>query len=174
VDYWNHIGWADPYSDRAFSTRQEQYARRLRTQGPYTPQMIVDGRIEFNGSDWHAAESAIRSALKQPRGAIRITESDGSANIAVDPLPRGTARKAGVFAAYAADAGTQNVLRGENQGRRLHHVAIAKSIRQIGTVEDRAAFQTKLPLESGSRLIVFVQESPNGPVWAAAMRAANR
>ena len=174
VDYWNHIGWADPYSDRAFSTRQEQYARRLRTQGPYTPQMIVDGRVEFNGSDWHAAEAAIRESLKQPRGAIHITESNGAVTIAVDRLPRGTARKAAVFAAYAADAGTQNVLRGENQGRRLHHVAIAKAIRQIGTVEDRGALQTKLPLEAGSRLIVFVQESPNGPVWAAAMRAANR
>src|SRR5438876_9247868 len=48
---WNHIGWADPYSSPAFSARQQQYARRFRTQGPYTPQMVVDGRIEFVGSD---------------------------------------------------------------------------------------------------------------------------
>src|SRR5438045_1836490 len=51
VDYWNHIGWRDPYSSHAFSVRQELYARRFRTSGPYTPQMVVDGRTEFVGSD---------------------------------------------------------------------------------------------------------------------------
>src|SRR5215472_5060973 len=49
VDYWNRIGWADPYSSPAYSARQEHYARRFRTEGPYTPQMIVDGRNEFVG-----------------------------------------------------------------------------------------------------------------------------
>src|ERR1041385_8370182 len=47
VDYWNRIGWADPYTSAAFSARQQQYARRFRNQGPYTPQMVVDGRSEF-------------------------------------------------------------------------------------------------------------------------------
>src|SRR5205809_4045968 len=81
VDYWNHIGWADPYSSSAFSARQQQYARRFRTQGPYTPQMVVDGRIEFVGSDERRADSAIRSALKLPKTVFRITESEGSATV---------------------------------------------------------------------------------------------
>src|SRR5437870_5041136 len=170
VDYWNHIGWADPYSSHTFSARQEQYARRFRTQGPYTPQMVVDGRSEFVGSDARAADAAIRSAIRQPKAVIRLGESDGVATIDVGPLPAGTARKAAVFAAYAIDSGTQNVARGENKGRRLHHVAIAKDLRQIGTVDDRTEFKTKLPMESGARLIVFVQELGNGPIWAVAMR----
>src|SRR5215471_2198810 len=122
VDYWNRIGWADPYSSPAFSARQEQYARRFRTQGPYTPQMVVDGRSEFVGSDARTADSAIRAAAKHPKAVIRISEESGSAFIDVAPLPPGTARKAGVFAAYAMDSGTQDVVRGENKGRRLHHV----------------------------------------------------
>jgi len=174
VDYWNHIGWADPYSSHAFSARQEEYARRFRTQGPYTPQMVVDGRSEFVGSDARAAESAIRSAAKYPKAAIRISEDGGSAIIDVAPLPSGTARKAGVFAAYAADSGTQDVVRGENRGRRLHHVAIAKELKQIGTVDDRMEFKTKLPIESGARLIVFIQEFGNGPVWGTIMRPASQ
>src|SRR5690242_2362263 len=87
VDYWNHIGWADPYSSPACSARQQQYARRFRTQGPYTPQMVVDGRSEFVGSDARAAEAAIRSAIRQSKAAIR--ESDGMATINVGPLPAG-------------------------------------------------------------------------------------
>jgi hypothetical protein len=174
VDYWNHIGWADPYSSRAFSARQEQYARRFRTQGPYTPQMVVDGRSELVGSDAPAAESAIRSAARYPKAAIRISEDGGSAIIDVAPLPSGTARKAGVFAAYAIDSGTQDVVRGENKGRRLHHVAIAKELKQIGTVDDRTEFKIKLPVESGARLIVFIQEIGNGPVWGTLMRPASQ
>jgi hypothetical protein len=79
-----------------------------------------------------------------------------------------------VFAAYAIDSGTQDVARGENKGRRLHHVAIAKDLKQIGAVDDRTEFKTKLPIESGARLIVFVQEPGNGPVLAVAMPAAGR
>jgi len=174
VDYWNHIGWTDPYSSPAFSARQEAYARRFRTQGPYTPQMVVDGRTEFVGSDGRAAESAIRSMIRHSKAAIRIGESEGVATIEIEPLPPGTARKAAVFAAYAIDAGTQDVVRGENKGRRLHHVAIAKKLTQIGAVDDRREFKTKLPLERGVRLIVFVQEPGNGTVWAVAMHPASR
>src|SRR6516225_10218172 len=93
VDYWNHIGWADPYSSPAFSARQEQYARRFRSQGPYTPQMVVDARSEFVGSDARAAESAIHSAAKYPKAAIRISEEGGSVIVNVAPLPSGSARK---------------------------------------------------------------------------------
>ena len=174
VDYWNRIGWADPYSSPAFSARQEQYARRFRTQGPYTPQMVVDGRSEFVGNDARNAESAIRSAIKHARSTIHIAEEGGSAIIEVGPLPPGTARKAAVFAAYAADSGTQDVLRGENKGRRLHHVAIVKDLKQIGTVDDRTEFKARIPIDSAARFIVFVQEFGNGPVWGTAMLPANR
>jgi|SRR5215469_12647935 len=173
VDYWNHIGWADPYSSAVFSARQEQYARRLHTQGPYTPQMVVDGRSEFVGSDMRAAEAAIRSALRLPKTGIDIGENGKAAAIEVSPLPTGTGHKAAVFAGFAADAGTQDVSRGENKGRRLHHVAILKELKQIGSIDDRSGLKTSLRVERGMRLIVFVQELGNGWVWGAAMRPAD-
>ena len=169
VDYWNHIGWADPYSSRAFSARQELYARRLRTNGPYTPQMVVDGRWEFVGSDTRAADAVIRSGATQPKLAIRIGRENQAAIVEVEALPAGKARKANVYAAYAAETGAQDVLRGENKGRRLRHVAIVRSLKQIGTVDGRSGFKTRLSPEAGTRLIVFVQEPDNGPVWGAAM-----
>ena len=174
VDYWNYIGWTDPYSSASFSARQEQYARRFHTSGPYTPQMVVDGRWEFVGSDSRAAESAIHNGLKQTKVGVHIAEGDGAAAVRVDPLPAGGPHKANVYIAYAADGGTQDVLRGENRGRRLHHVAIAKEVRQVGTVDDRSGFQSQVNVPSGVRLVVFVQEPGNGPVWGAAMRATGK
>jgi hypothetical protein len=100
--------------------------------------------------------------------------NEGAADIEIDPLPAGKVHKAGVFVAWAADTGTQDVLRGENKGGRLHHVSIVKELKQVGTVDDRTGFKTQVPLEDGARLIVFVQEAGNGPVWGAAMRTAIR
>jgi hypothetical protein len=174
VDYWNHIGWSDPYSSPAFSARQELYAHRFRLNGPYTPQMVVDGRSELVGSDARGAESAIRVALQQPKVSIRIEGESDLATVEVDPLPPGTAHTANVYLASAADDGTSDVLRGENKGWRLHHVSIAKDLKQAGTVDHRSGFRTQIPVVMGSRLIVFVQESGNGPVWGAAVHAAKR
>src|ERR1035438_3996055 len=75
VDYWNHLGWADPYSSKAFSERQNAYAMTLHTDGPYTPQMIVDGRTEFNGTDVPAAHTAISQAARNPKARVNITPS---------------------------------------------------------------------------------------------------
>src|ERR1700758_1874902 len=59
VDYWNHLGWRDPFSDVEFSRRQEQYSGVFRNDGVYTPQMIVDGQVEFTGSREGRAREAI-------------------------------------------------------------------------------------------------------------------
>ena len=174
VDYWNRIGWADPYSSAAFSTRQQVYARRFNTSGPYTPQMVVNGRSEFVGSDGHAAESAIRDEVKQARTEVRIGAGERSATIEVDALPFRTAHKANVYLAYAADEGSQDVLRGENKGRRLHHVAIVKELKQIGMVDEHKSFRAEVPVEKGMRIVVFAQEPGNGPVWGVAMRPAGQ
>lgn len=174
VGHWNHIGWADPYSSLAFSARQQQYARRFRTQGPYTPQMVVDGRTEFVGSDARSAESTVRDALRQPKVAVHITGNEGSADIEIDPLLTGKMHNAGVFVAWAADTGTPDVLRGENKGRHLRHVSSVKELKQVGTLDDRMQFKPRIPLESGSRLIVFVQEAGNGPVGGAPLMPSGR
>jgi len=174
VDYWNRIGWTDPYSSPAFSTRQQAYARRFGIEGPYTPQMIVDGRVELVGSDAREALTAIGAAVKLSKTAIRIGAGATKATVEVDPLPAGKAHNADVYVAYAADSGTQDVLRGENKGRRLHHVSVVKSLKQVGSVDEHSGFRTEVDVEKGARLIVFVQEPGNGPVWGAEMRPAGQ
>jgi hypothetical protein len=171
VDYWNHLGWADPFSSHAFSERQEQYARRFALAGPYTPQMVVDGNAEFVGNDSNRAEAAIRAAIGGPRVGIRIQPSQTPDQVAVsvDPLPAGKNHKATVYVAQAADGGSSNIPGGENRGRTLHHVSIVKELQQVGSISERAGLEKRIAVSSGSRLVVFVQESGNGPVRGAAM-----
>src|SRR5689334_14081460 len=57
VDYWNGLGWRDPWSTRTFTERQRNYARALGWR-TYTPQMVINGAEHFVGSDErHARES---------------------------------------------------------------------------------------------------------------------
>ena len=65
VDYWNHIGWTDPYSSRFFSDRQSGYSGRFGLSSVYTPQMVVDGNTEFVGNDSRLASHAVRSSSRE-------------------------------------------------------------------------------------------------------------
>jgi len=69
VDYWNSLGWKDRFSSADYSRRQEQYAQTLRVDGPYTPEMVVDGAVEFVGNDSGQAQRSIREAASQPEVA---------------------------------------------------------------------------------------------------------
>src|SRR5262245_9190385 len=73
VDYWNYIGWTDPFSSSTFSARQETYAQAFGQQDRvYTPQMIVDGQTEFNGSAMNKARETIANAARSPKADVRI------------------------------------------------------------------------------------------------------
>ena len=77
VDYWDRLGWKDRFSSAALTNRQQTYQTRFNTSSLYTPQMVVDGRAEFVGSDASAARRAIDRATALPHGAVRVTiESD--------------------------------------------------------------------------------------------------
>jgi hypothetical protein len=174
VDYWNHLGWADPYSSAVFSRRQERYAQRFGISGPYTPEMVVNGAAEFVGSDARSAERAIRAALRGPQVAVRIAApapGEGAVTLEVDPLPAATAPTANVYVVHAADHATSRVARGENRGRTLQHVSIARDLTIVGKLNPLSGFTMRIPTagRNGWRLIAFVQEPGNGRVWGAAM-----
>src|SRR4051812_45698698 len=77
IDYWDRLGWRDPFSSHEATLRQYEYARRVGDRDRvYTPQMIVAGGEEFVGSEAKRAEKAIATAAKSPRGVIEITATD--------------------------------------------------------------------------------------------------
>jgi len=167
VDYWDHEGWKDPYSSHESTLRQEAYARRFQIADPFTPQMIVDGVAQFVGSDAKRAVAEITKATERAKALVRVERHGSGIQVDVDGSPG----SAGVFLALALESGTSQVGSGENKGRQLHHVAMLRSLRKIGSVKRGAAFSQVVPLPAsaaGQRVIVFVQDGDSGPVLGAA------
>lgn len=185
VDYWNHIGWKDPYSARFYSDRQGVYAKRLGLDSVYTPQMIVDGTNEFVGSDAALADKAFAKALNRPKISIRLSsvsltvQNALSAHVETGRLPASLGLgEADVYLAFALDHAESQVSHGENAGRTLMHVAVARSIARVGTLRQGQAFvqDVRLKLDPGSessnlRLIAFVQGPGQGRVIGAVSEA---
>src|SRR5947207_1240023 len=69
VDYWNQLGWTDPFSSGAFTSRQQSYSRAIRSTDVYTPQMLVDGTVAFVGSDSRKAIETLTAAARAPKAA---------------------------------------------------------------------------------------------------------
>ena len=187
VDYWNYIGWTDPFSSSAFSARQETYARAFGQQdNVYTPQMIVDGQTEFNGSATNKAREAIAKAAHSPKADVRLVipetkdQKDNQKvrlNVSVKNVPpvnRGDVAE--VILAITEDNLSSNVSRGENSGRKLAHTAVVREMRALGRVDPAKAFdsETTMAIAKGwkrddLRVVVFVQERAHRSVLGAAV-----
>ena len=143
VDYWDRRGWKDRFSSSAFSRRQEDYARLFGPDRVFTPQMVVDGAVEFVGSDEAKATSAIQKAAAQPHIAVglRADLRGDTVRITVDgpAAPSDAAEKISVVVAVVEGGITSAVSRGENAGRTLAHTAVVRRLETIGAL-DRDAF----------------------------------
>src|SRR6266700_3156666 len=73
VDYWDDLGWKDTFSSHEFTVRQNVYAEHLRLASPYTPQMVVDGSLEFGGNDRGRANQVFEKARSLPKVPVRIS-----------------------------------------------------------------------------------------------------
>jgi hypothetical protein len=162
VDYWNQLGWRDPYSSSQFSQRQERYARLLGGE-VFTPQIVIDGRKQVLGSDPAAIQKAVAQAAQRAKAPVRIVEvkrEGGEASIAlfIDKLAKG---HADVWVAIADERDESSVNRGENSGRTLAHVAVVRSLGKVGSVSKNEGLEKKLRLPVGpaaARVVVFLTE----------------
>ena len=176
VDYWNSLGWKDRFSSAEFTERQEQYTRALRVDGPYTPEMVVDGSVELVGNDAGRAQSTIRQQAAQLETAQVKIAMAGADQLTVQV--KGPSAPSGgtvlVMLAITEDNLSTQVGSGENGGRTLHHAAVVRELRQVGTLHD-GGFESTVPLklekewkQSDLRAVVFVQNGPNGKIEGAA------
>jgi hypothetical protein len=179
VDYWNRQGWVDPFSSALFTARQRAYSESLNAD-VYTPQMVVDGKWEFVGSDRGAAAGAIREASSAHKLQVMpsVQVSGGQARVHVDILPAGAIQipSGRVLVGITEDGLSSNVTAGENQGHRLPHVAVARTLVGAGSTRRGVASDACdaiVPLDPSwvqdrLRVVVLVQAKPTGAIVGAA------
>jgi hypothetical protein len=103
VDYWNRLGWNDPYSSSLFTERQQEYARRLHLDGAYTPQLVIDGQADVVGSDERAVRAGILRAEARPKTAIPFHAERSGPQVKVSLEVGDRMRQADLYLALAND-----------------------------------------------------------------------
>ncbi len=120
VDYWNSLGWPDPFSSADATARQRLYGQS------YTPEAVIDGQDEMNGSREAAVTEALNTASRRPHAKIELTATPNGG--AWDVTATGPAT---VYLAVVQDRASVPVPRGENAGRTLDHVGIVRSLKKV-------------------------------------------
>ena len=182
VTYWNHQGWADPFSLEAMTERQEDYVRRFGLDSSYTPQMVVDGTDQFVGGNGRALVAAMTKEAKTPKQPIAIDGAAWDHGSAQFSIRANASQGTKLIAVLAADATHSEVARGENAGRTLHHTAVVRVMKEFGS---DAADGRQLKLPGGPltqkdeavgpvRLVVFLVDRKSGHVLGAAQQTLPR
>jgi hypothetical protein len=184
VDYWNDLGWTDPFSSREWTARQYAYAGTLGNGNPYTPQMVVDGRIEFVGSNSGRAQHAVLESARTEKIQVSLDQTNpskegvGVFSVKVGKSAATTKRDTTEVWFAVTETGLHSaVARGENAGEDLHHAAVVRWIRKIGEArgegETSFAGEASVPLQAqwkreNLKAVVFVQEKKSLRILGAA------
>jgi hypothetical protein len=159
VDYWNRIGWTDPFSSSLWSERQGRYAAVRKTEQVYTPQMVLNGTAQVVGNDERSVRAEIARQLRAPRSGIltisRITPAPHGLSVDVTAELKGApARSADVYIALFENDVSTAVRTGENAGRRLANDYIVRFLKKGFSISSGGAAKTRtveVPLEPSWR-----------------------
>lgn len=134
VDYWDYLGWKDKFSSAEFSQRQNDYSISKKLKSNYTPQMIVDGTVEFVGSKKALAIKEIAKAAENEKAEIEffIDKNGSSVKLKINNIS--LSEDADLWLAIAEDELETNVERGENSGQNLKHTAVVRALEKIGEI----------------------------------------
>ncbi|SMF11707.1 hypothetical protein SAMN06265365_105270 [Tistlia consotensis] len=167
VDYWDYIGWKDPFASAEMTERQRAYARAMGSRMVYTPQTIVDGREEMVGSRRDAVMAAIDRAEQGPKGVTVTVVGDDAIQIGAGEAPPDGAV---VWLVTYDHEQTTDIQRGENAGRRISYYNVVRSIERLGHWMGKAL---SFPVDCNSLIgpnhgaAILVQANGYGPILGA-------
>jgi|SRR5258706_624261 len=159
VDYWNYIGWKDPYSKAEFTERQKKYASINNFESIYTPQMIVNGEIEFVGSDKRTSSNEVDKAL-QGKMQFQISFKEVkklSQKFLISYSVNKNPKEETINVALVEKNVGNEVTSGENSGRKLTHRNVVRSFTTLAAQKE-GVIEIDIPKETkNGALILFIQ-----------------
>lgn len=174
VDYWDSLGWRDPFSKAAFTDRQAAYTHTT-GDSSYTPQMIVDGQTAFVGSDRSAALAAIGRAAAATKAPLTLTwATDPQPTLSMTLAPNAASAGAAILVAITEDGLRNAVTRGENAGHTIAHTSVVRRLSDVGQARKDGSFTLRLPVAVDSswnprhlHVIAFAQSAKTGAIASA-------
>jgi hypothetical protein len=179
VDYWNRLGWKDPFSSKLFSERQSEYVTALNMDGPYTPQMIVNGQTAFVGS--HKAELNRNVALALNTKALVKFSSfvsfiSDEETLKINYILEGNYKESSINFALVTLQETTQVKNGENGGRTLTNDNIVVQLK-TENIKNNGEGETTVLIPKGIKksnlaIVAFVQQNRGYKIVGAVMQTA--
>lgn len=171
VDYWNRLGWKDVFSKPEWSARQQYYAAMLGREGVYTPQIVVNGKQEFVGSNETKLRNAISNEGKEPSALLTLSTTKISDELLQISYETEVKNSNVLHIALVQPDATTDVKRGENEGRKLHHVNIVRDLITTEIITNKGSLKITIPKELINVpliLVGFIQQKQDGKIIAAA------
>jgi hypothetical protein len=172
VDYWDYIGWKDPYGSPQNTERQRAYAGELGLRYVYTPQMVIDGRDNIVGSRRDEVLASLEKAVARPK-PVAVDFLPGNGGTVVISAGHAPARGATIWLAVFDEGHDTQVKRGENAGLTIRNVNVVRRLERLGTWMGQ---RLEIPLnldDAAARgnfgCAVIVQQGRNGPIIGAGL-----
>lgn len=173
VDYWDKLGWKDSFSSAAFSSRQRNYANYLKISSVYTPQIVVNGKTEFVGSEEGTLRNAIKTNLQKASSAqlaLNIVKTD-QGKVTIHYQTEGNENNTVLLLAVVEKWAQTSVRAGENKGRNLSHVQIVRNLQSFTIKNNKTGIESiALPATYNAQnieIIGVLQNTTTGEITAA-------
>jgi hypothetical protein len=171
VDYWDYLGWADTFAKPQFAERQKAYVAKLDLREPYTPQVVVDGRVQASGVKTDRVDKLVREAARDRRYPPDMRFLDRGRRVAVGSgrAPRGGAEV--WMIRYDPREQDVAVKSGDNKGQTVVQKNVVREIRRLGAWKGRPTrYRLPPPTEDGLRTVIVVQAAHGGRILGVAQR----
>jgi hypothetical protein len=165
VDYWNSLGWQDPFSAPVFTQRQQSYAAMLRSTDVFTPQTVIDGHFATVGSRRTDILKAIKASAQSAKPDLQITVSREGDTVIIG-VPATT--RGNVWVALTEASVVSRVKHGENVGKTLQHVGVVRSLKKLSGNQTRIIVDKSW--RSDLRVVAFVQDGESGKILQAVQK----